>query len=129
MISAETFIFSPIMLKNFRKKSPEFLEAAKKSNLFPLDGLSDESIEARYFLIISFSEKYRFVPNLEKDATGKPIPFFDDKNEEWYWSLSHSKDYIAFIIDSLPCGIDIAEYEERDPSLFAQHEDGEYSIL
>lgn len=46
-----------------------------------------------------------------------------------YWSISHSENYVAFIVSDAPTGIDIVEYRERDPSLLDIHRDSEYEIL
>ena len=47
----------------------------------------------------------------------------------FYWSVSHSSNYVSFIISDEPTGIDIAENEERDISLLDMHSDSEYDLL
>lgn len=46
-----------------------------------------------------------------------------------YWSISHSKEYIAYSVSDYRTGIDIAEYEERDLSLLDTHREIEYKLL
>ncbi len=61
-----------------------------------------------------------------KEANGK------QETKKWtllYWSVSHSSNYVSFILSDEPTGIDIAEYEERDVSLFDMHSDSEYDLL
>lgn len=46
-----------------------------------------------------------------------------------HWSISHSENYVAFIVSERPTGIDIAEHEERDSSLLESHPMSDYDIL
>ncbi len=90
--------------------------------------LSDESIEARYHLLEYLRIYHGYRGILEKDTKGKPIRV-NTLNGTFYWSISHSKNYIAYSISDAPTGIDIAEYRERDDSLLDIHTDSEYRIL
>ena len=90
--------------------------------------LSDESIEARYYLLEYLQIHHGYRWRLEKDPEGKPVSIKTiDGNT--YWSLSHSEHFISFIISDTPVGIDIAEYEERDISLLDMHHTSEYEML
>lgn len=87
-----------------------------------------ESIEVRYHLLEYLHREYWYGWILEKDENGKPIPIII----QWtllYWSISHSNNYVSFIISDEPTGIDIVEYEERDISLLDMHSDSEYDLL
>lgn len=87
-----------------------------------------ESREVRYYLLEYLYREYWYSRILEKDPNGKPIPI----EIQWtllYWSISHSNNYVSFIISDEPTGIDIAEYEERDISLLDMHSDSEYDLL
>lgn len=65
---------------------------------------------------------------LKKDDLGKPLPI----QHNWsflYWSLSHSANYVAFIVSESPTGIDLVENQERDISIQNIHSPYEYDIL
>ena len=112
------------------------------------DSLSDESIEVRYRLLEYLSQEFWFSSILTQDTHARPIPISITQSREWssrisrflslqewqkqrklYWSLSHSENYLAFIISDREVGIDIAEYGERDDSLLALHKEEEYALL
>lgn len=129
-----TSYYVPSIMHYFEyyRKSPDTLEEAKMKYpwLFS-EWLSDESIETRYHLLEHLYREYRWQWKLEKDKYGMPIPilYSDIDHQKLYWCLSHSLHFTAFIISDSPTGIDIAEYEERDESLFGVHSDIEYSLL
>ena len=117
----------------YHPKSPEILQIAKaKYPYLTQEWLSDESIEARYYLLEYLATAYGYHAPLEKDEEGKPIEL-RMKNREWrtvlFWSITHTENYLAFIISDTPTGIDIAEVIERDISLFSTHSKREYALL
>ncbi len=113
----------------YHQKSPYTLRNAHIEYDFLFhEWLSDESIEARYHLLEYLSREYNYRGVLEKEVWGKPIPVAMG-GKKIYWSLSHSENFIAFIISETPTGIDIAEYRERDISLLDTQSDEEYDIL
>lgn len=113
----------------YHQKSPDTLQNVKLDYDFLFhEWFSDESIEARYHLLEYLSREYTYHGVLEKEVSGKPIPV-DVGRKKIYWSLSHSENYVAFIISDSPTGIDIAEYRERDASLLDTQSDDEYDIL
>lgn len=103
--------------------------------------LSNESIEARYWLLEYLSSTYNYSGQftisgdtpykifLWKSSLTK-IPH-SELYEVWviYWSLSHSENFIAFIVSDTHVGIDIIETHERDNSLFCTHSNREYEVL
>ena len=150
MISTKAFLFSSLMHHfEYYKRSDETLRIAKNKYSWMIsDTLSDESIEVRYHLLEYLSQEFWFSGILTQDAHGWPIPISLIQSHEWashisrflslqepqkqrklYWSLSHSENYLAFIISDTPTGIDIAEYEERDDALLALHKEEEYALL
>jgi hypothetical protein len=113
----------------YHKKSQEVLEMAKEKFAHLFEGtISDESIEARYCLLEFLLQKFGHIETLKNDESGRPIPLSID-GKTYYWSISHSKNYTAYILSENPVGIDIAESEVRDISLLDAHTDGEYAIL
>lgn len=90
--------------------------------------LTSESIEARYLLLEFLTKRYAYTGRLEKDELSKPIPLIVE-GKKLYWSLSHTKKYVWFVVDSTPTGIDIVEIEERDRALLDTHRQGEYAFL
>lgn len=114
---------------DYHKKTWEKLEEAKKSGFFSTDNLSDESILARYYLSRYIYDTYSIVPSLKKNEWWTPIPIILWDQEKYYWSISHSNEFIAWMLSKSPCGIDIAEYEERDHSLFWKNTQNEYELL
>jgi phosphopantetheinyl transferase len=98
----------------------------KYSWLFDLS-LSDESIEARYWLLEYLRQEYDYLWKLEKDEKGRPIPIITPV--ELYWSISHSENHIAYIVSGTPVGIDIAEIRERDISILLTHTESEYALF
>ena len=116
--------------QEYHKKSQEVLDMIQDKYPFLLSAeFSDESIEVRYHLFEHLLREYNYMGWLEKDQNGRPVPI----NIGWWvnlhWSISHSENYVAFIISEQPTGIDIAEYEERDSSLLASHPMSDYDIL
>lgn len=112
-----------------QKKSQEILQKAhKKYDHFFEGTISDEGLEARYYLLEYLRWTFHYVWVLEKDGNGSPLPLII-KDKSYYWSISHSKNYIAYIVSENPVGIDIAEQEIRDTGLFDIHHDSEYRIL
>ncbi|MBP9779528.1 4'-phosphopantetheinyl transferase superfamily protein [Candidatus Gracilibacteria bacterium] len=91
--------------------------------------MSDESIEARFYLYEYLRTSMRAFSPLEKDVNGVPIPIILENNECLYWSISHTEKYVAFIISDTQTGIDIAELRDRDPSLLDIHSEDEYNLL
>jgi phosphopantetheinyl transferase len=79
-------------------------------------------------LLEYLNDTYRYTGRLEKDATGKPIPI-SINGKKLYWSLSHSKNLVGFIVDSLPVALDIVDIEERDSILLDTHQQHEYEKL
>ncbi|GAB0174964.1 MAG: hypothetical protein HHAS10_08430 [Candidatus Altimarinota bacterium] len=113
----------------YHKKSGEKIDEAKKSGFFSLGDLSDESVLARYYISRYFHDTYSFIPFLDKDRNGFPLPIISGSLGTFYWSISHSDEYVAWMIDKNPCGIDIAQYFIRDESLLSKHDEEEYEIL
>jgi phosphopantetheinyl transferase len=61
---------------------------------------------------------------------GRPLPITIDGGQSLiYWSVSHSEDYVAYIVGTTRVGIDIALFRERSESLLDVHKDEEYAIL
>lgn len=113
----------------YHKKSQTILQQAhKKYGRFFEEWISDESIEARYYLLEYLSQKWSYIGGLEKDEYARPIPLII-QNTTYYWSISHSENFIAYIVSEKPVGIDIAEYEIRERWLLDIHLDFEYSLL
>lgn len=126
-------------------KSPYVPQKIQEKYPFLMDSeLSHESQAVRYYLLEYLTTTYGYHWILEKDKYGKPIPIcmsssvvFEtsqhiSKHEDeilLYWSLSHSQNYLAYILSDTPTGIDIAEYEERDISLLDLHSQSEYDWL
>ena len=50
-------------------------------------------------------------------------------NKYIFWSISHSKNYVAYAISENPVGVDIEEIKERDDGLLEIFLDGEYKIV
>lgn len=122
--------FSLIMhYYEYHKKSEDPLIQAQEKYawLFEL-WLSDESIEVRYYLLEYLSLEYWYTWTLEKDENGRPIPIIWEMHQI-FWSISHSENYVAFIVSDKLTGIDIAEYKERDDSLLDIHWDQDYEIF
>ncbi len=90
--------------------------------------LSDESIEVRYYLLEYLRKNLSYIGTLEKDEEERPVPIYI-KKKAYYWSVSHSFHYVAFSLSDTLTGIDIAEIEARDDTLFATHSEEEYRIL
>ncbi len=91
--------------------------------------LSYESRVARFFLLEYLKNNWIYDWILEKDNNGKPKPIHGNNWNIYYWSISHSKNYVGFSVSNSTTWIDIAEYEERDISLFHQHYNSEYELL
>ncbi len=116
---------------NYHKKSDTVIEEARQDypNLFD-HWLSEESIEARYHLLQYLKNTYAYDSPLEKDMDGRPVPIsIDGKEGLLYWSISHSEDYIAYIVGPTRVGIDIAWFRERGESLLNTHSAKEYALL
>lgn len=113
----------------YHHKSPEILQKAREKYSWLFDmNYSEESREVRYYLLEYLDRKYWYSWILENDENGKPIPI----KIQWillYWSISHSTNYLAFIVSDMPTGIDIAENEERNISLLDTHSISEYDIM
>jgi phosphopantetheinyl transferase len=112
------------------QKSPEIpLLARKEYPWLSRRNLSDESVEARYYLLEYLSEAFGFSGELEQDADGKPLPILIPRQPQRYWSISHSANYVAGIVSLHPTGIDIAELSERHISLQGTHSEAEYARI
>ena len=113
----------------YHQKSPENLEKSKEKYPWLFDmNFSDESREVRYHLLEYLYLEYWYSWMLEKDDLWKPLPI----QYNWsslYWSLSHSTNYLAFIVSDSPTGIDIVEKKERDAFIQDIHSPHEYDIL
>ncbi len=130
MISTEAQFLLTIMYSyEYHLKSHEVLLQAKQKYWHMLHpDLSDESIEARYHLLEYLYSVYTYNGTLEKDQEGIPLPL-SLHGKIYYWSLSHSENYIAYILSETPTGIDLAEHKDRDLSLLDMHHTSEYEIL
>jgi phosphopantetheinyl transferase len=112
----------------YHKRSWDILTLARKSYPWLLESLfSVESIEVRYWLLEYLNREYSYYGRLEKNNEGQPIPILTP--EKVYWSLSHSDNFVAYIIASYPVGIDIVDVVIRDPSLLESHSEAEYLLL
>ncbi len=128
LISFKNLTFSLIMHHfEYHMKSEDILSQAKQD--YPmLLGLTDESIEARYYLLHYLDVRYWYHGELMKESTWKPIPIqIGDQNV--FWSLSHTENYVAYIVADGPTWIDIAEYREREILLLDIHTPYEYTLL
>ena len=113
----------------YHHKSPEILQKSKEKYPWLFDmNFSNESREVRYYLLEYLYREFWYDWVLEKDSNGKPILI---KNH-WillYWSISHSTNYVSFIVSDSPTGLDIVEKQERDVSIQDIHSAHEYDIL
>ncbi len=113
----------------YHHKSPEILQKAKEKYSWLFDmNFSDESRQVRYYLLESLYREYGYKWVLEKDDSGKPLPILYH-SIFLYWSISHSENYVAFIVSDRHTGIDIAENDERDISMLDIHLEFEYNLL
>lgn len=117
------------MYYEYHKKSKKYREERWEIYAHLFEGMSDESREARYHLLDYLHESLWYNWTLLKDGFGKPIPISDGKWVTCNWSISHSENYIAFIVSSSITGIDIVEIHERDIALFDIHSKVEYQLL
>ncbi len=114
---------------SYHKKSLHRLNEARERYAWLFDdGISEDGVEVRYILLEYLRESYGYSWRLFKDTSWKPIPI-EVNTRNIYWSISHSKEYIAYSVSDYRTGIDIAEYEERDLSLLDTHREIEYKLL
>ena len=89
--------------------------------------LSEESILARFFLLEYFHQEFGYTWKMyTNNCQPQPIRIWDTF---LYWSISHSENYIAFIIWNTKVAIDIAEVYPRSIELLDIHLDNEYYSL
>ena len=115
----------------YHQKSESILfQAKERYHLLLRAWLSDESVEARYYLLEYLQKHHGYRGILQNDITGKPVPLdIIGHGNLLYWSISHSHNYIAYSVSDTPTGIDIAEYNERNTSVLSAHQDDEYFLL
>lgn len=122
------FFFHSMLYTAVHDRSIDFLRKSQnRDHLY--DDLSDESQEARYRIHEFLSSQCGYSEKLTKSSSGIPIPVILPWGERWYWSLSHTEKYLAYIFSDTPCGIDIIEHISRSESLLLLHKKEEYRIV
>lgn len=114
----------------YHKKSQHVQDSIKEKYPFLFSHeFSSESVEVRYYLFEYLLREYNYMGGLTKDLDGRPLPIDIGWGISLYWSVSHSSEYVAFVVSDRPTGIDIAEYEIRDESVLDTHPIGDYILL
>lgn len=114
----------------YQKKGKFWLLQDKIESQYPwllLQWLSEESIQARYFLLEYLHQKFQYTWSIHtSNHRPEPIKIGDHL---LYWSISHSENYIAFIVWTTEVAIDITEVRPRSTALLDIHSNNEYLSL
>ena len=120
-------------MKVFYIDIDEFKKNHKKDFLLPYNDKNFKTEKRFYeyttgrYLIKNAAKKYYDIKNTEIITNEKGKPYF--KNNEIYFSISHSNNIVIACFDKTPCGIDLEFIKKRDLIKLSKHYNVEFKTL